>query len=210
MDIEAAIKSLLDAIQNVEGRFILVEGIPNTKVKKEQVERSFAYELYHQWSLIINEFNENLQEEQKVTLNGEITKYYDSHPVFPDMVLHGGQSDIVNQLIVCEIKRRDKRYPTSKSVCNDIEKLDRFLRLTLPSSEGCLCAKYQLTVFIMVNIAEEELKRLILKSLKLSTRLENIKENANKVLCVSYNPSKESKKGDVKPKSFLLADILKP
>ena len=206
MNIKDAVQILIKAIKNVERRYIVIDGIPKTKIKKEQVERSFAYELYHQWSLLIEEYYLKHKEERQLILNGEITKHLDGQPTYPDMVFHGGQSNVKDQLIICELKRAEKKYPSPKKVCNDFEKLNAYLELTLPNGNDD--AHYQQAVFIMVNESVCNLKSRIIKALKTSQKLNEIKENAERILCISYTPQEDSRKGEVNPETFLLKDIL--
>ncbi len=76
------------------------------------VERVFAYELYHQYRLIIKKCDDNRYTENELKLNAEITKNGFEHTkigkarIFPDMVLHKNQTnnDINNQVLFIEIK----------------------------------------------------------------------------------------------------------
>lgn len=190
MILKEAIDTLINAINNVESRYIVIEAIPNTKVKKEQIERSFAYELYHQWSLLIEAYKKEHEEESSLLLNGEVSKHLGDRNTYPDMILHGGQDCVDNQLIVCEIKRHDKYYPSKKSIYNDIIKLCDYLDLTLPKGEGILNAQFQQAAFIMVNITEEKLKGYLKNLLTpCVNRISDIKEKSSKILCISYNPA---------------------
>lgn len=90
----------------------------NLKRSYSHVERVFAYELYHQWSLLIKD---------KVwTLNGEAGKYLDwfynkrneklKNQIFPDLVQYKkGDNREDSHMIVTEIKRY-------KNVANDLRK----------------------------------------------------------------------------------------
>ena len=213
MELTEAIKTLIVAIKNVESHYILVEAIPNTKVKKEQVERSFAYELYHQWSLLIEAYKKRHKGESTLLLNGEVSKHLDGRNTYPDMVLHGGQNNIENQLIVCEIKRHDKRYPSQKSVYNDIIKLCDYLNLTLPNENSMLSTDFQRAAFVMVNISEENLKDYLRRSLEpYNNREQYIKDNSSKILCISYAPTTGDNEREVlqerEVKCFYLSEII--
>ena len=72
----------------------------------EQLERIFAYELYHQWSILQEDYNRRVPEDYKRIINGEIGKQLLGVNKYPDMVLHKGHGDIHNQEIVIEIKRK--------------------------------------------------------------------------------------------------------
>lgn len=207
MILTEAIDMLIEAIKNVESHYILVEAIPNSKVKKEQVERSFAYELYHQWSLLIETYKKEHNGESTLLLNGEVSKHLDNQNAYPDMILHGGQNNLENQLIACEIKRYDKNYPSRQSIYKDFIKLCDYLNLTLPNENGELNAHFQRAAFIMVNISEENLKDYLMKSLKShNSREEYIKDNSSKILCISYAPTIGNDERNAK--YFYLSEII--
>lgn len=162
--------TLLKAVKHVEGKYavihrLLPENDPNTdETQKElelQTERSFAYELYHQWSLLLKIAPEsaglsNLQ------LSGEVSKNLKIGPrdSYPDMVLHKNQYTTDCQLIACEIKRG--------IICNnarikeDFLKLHKYLHFTDDNGND---ASFQLAVFIATNCSDENLKKKIKKLL---------------------------------------------
>ncbi|MDE5790668.1 MAG: hypothetical protein K2H96_05510 [Muribaculaceae bacterium] len=103
----------------------------------EMVERCFAYELYHQFSLLLSAYNTiadciETEEQPPLTatalyINGEISKIWeDNKHRFPDLVVHGGPTDFEeeNQIMVCEIKRfRNKGKSLSDAIMQDLDKL---------------------------------------------------------------------------------------
>lgn len=183
MDASMAIGMVTDAIKKVKPCYIKIEACPDCGPNQVQVERSFAYELYHQWSLLLEQSNNN----EKLRLNGEITKRLDvCSKVYPDMVLHGGQDDLKHQILVCEIKRVDGSYPSSKDIINDLYKLSCFLHLSVPNNEGISNANYQHAVFIVANISCDKLKEK-LKSALISDceECKTVMENKGNITCIS-------------------------
>ncbi|MDE6256665.1 MAG: hypothetical protein K2M39_10780 [Muribaculaceae bacterium] len=103
----------------------------------EMVERCFAYELYHQFSLLLSAYNTiadciETKKQSPLTatnlcINGEISKIWeDNKHKFPDLVVHGGPTDTYkkNQIMVCEIKRfRNKGKSLSDAIMQDLDKL---------------------------------------------------------------------------------------
>lgn len=152
----------------------------------DQVERCFAYELYHQLrrkSEYLGIFG------KKIVINAEIPKKIcknnlksksdnDSDgKLFPDIVIHGGQDDHNNnnQLLVCEIKRNPYkllnhsgsslnegagRKPSKDDIKKDLSKLDGYVRNLLyeNQNDGFLSG-----CFIMTNTSIEDLQKVILE-----------------------------------------------
>lgn len=182
MNVCQALCILKTAIKNVKPCYVKIEVPPKSKIKKEQVERSFAYELYHQWSLLLED-QEWTSNSRNLRLNGEITKII--HPgckVFPDMILHGGQENFDNQLMVCEIKRNDKYYLVKKKILNDFKKLSKFLKLRHPDGVDQNDAAFKCAVFIVANISEIDLQQRIRKALEGESE---ILRNRDKIHCFS-------------------------
>lgn len=130
---------LIFAILNVKEEYMFYNvtkvGRRNRKKIIEQIERAFAYELYHQWSLL---------KEKTLILNGEIDKDIEKKRYYPDMVLHGGQCDYDNNKIVVEIKR-GKAIDSSK-IIKDLEKLSPYLE-----KKKVKWANYENAVFILYD-----------------------------------------------------------
>ena len=115
------LSSLVYAICNVDLKYILWNDDDICCKNKEHVERVFAYELYHQWSI-------QCKEEPNFVINAEIPKSIysiDNKEIkFPDLVLHGGQNDLNNNYVIVEIKRSSNSY--SDNYVKDIKKLQIF------------------------------------------------------------------------------------
>lgn len=92
------LESLFEAIWRVKDCYIY-------EVLKEKfacVERTFTYEVYHQWrDVLIKSGFEN------VRIDAEIPKGFEDGKCFPDMVLHGGQGNLKDNFIACEFKRTE-------------------------------------------------------------------------------------------------------
>ena len=95
----------------------------NKKDVQEQLERVFAYELYHQWSKRLEEHH---NWDTPLTINGEIGKRVEDALAYPDLVLHKGQDQNDNQEIAVEIKRQVSI--TETNVLSDLRKLSNLLK----------------------------------------------------------------------------------
>ncbi len=119
------IKNLFKAILEVKSNYFYYRNEIDNNDWQEQLERVFAYELYHQWSLIQMQYNDVLlkqgRKDELRYINGEVGKELEGIRKYPDMVLHGGQGDYVHQEIAVEIKR--KANINSENVIKDLEKL---------------------------------------------------------------------------------------
>ena len=187
MTTHEALSILTLAIKNVNPCYIRIDAIPDCDIKRIQVERSFAYELYHQWSLLLDTFWNLNTHNDKLRLNGEITKDLDliSHS-YPDMVLHGGQEYIENQLLVCEIKRVDGSYPDSSKIFDDLKKLSQFLHLRASKGRNQIDANFQSAVFIVANIDRERLEEKIKSALAGNhNEARDILSDAHNINCIS-------------------------
>ena len=173
---EKALLSLKDAIQKVKSPYYTFLRPSTDKIKVTITERSFAYELYHQWSLTLNEDeNGNDQqeenEEQKIRLNGELAKQIivpdaPNKYKFPDLILHGGQDDYKHQLLICEIKVRNNRNPSKKNVWKDLISLAAYKNLRAESTgEDCGFKKAVYLIFCTPQSTkshtEEKIKKLL-------------------------------------------------
>lgn len=173
------LKDIKKAIENVDGEYCTWEDWKYIakELKKDQpdndkqekvlkmMERVFCYEFYHQFRLLMgNDRYKDKSKNKKLIFSAEITKYYlDSmkadtshHIYFPDFVLHSGQDNVDRQEVVIEVKtsERIKQNQSGNNLNTDIEKL---VNLT---KEGSLY-KYQMGVFIAVNMSTDELKERI-------------------------------------------------
>lgn len=179
-------KMLRDIVKNIPLVYMEVEGIPKGKIKKQQVERCFAYEFYHQWRHWLESHNCTL------LLNGEIPKYYDNIRFYPDMVLHGGQNTIndQHQVLICEIKRKDGTYPSNKDLANDLEKLWFYIKNL----------QFKYGIFILCNSRYEDLVKKLKKIIQsdknkrgVYINLDEIKNDSYKIICGSVNKDEKGK-----------------
>jgi len=119
------LKNLFKAILEVNSNYFYLKNETACDDWQEQLERVFAYELYHQWSLIQKQYNDFCmaqgKKEELRYINGEVGKKLEGILKYPDLVLHGGQKDNTHQEIAVEIKR--KANITPKNVIEDLEKL---------------------------------------------------------------------------------------
>ncbi len=194
----------------------------------EQLERNFAYELYHQIRTLKEK---NLKKENKIVINAEVVKQgyvekkMDSTEksikkthVLPDIVIHGGQGESNKnlQLLVAEIKRNST---TNQDLKRDLQKLGWYLTsLTyadqrIPFGVGC---------FIMTNISKDQLYKKIktvlvnepdcdIHFIGENNRDEKLSEVADKITIFSYkeneNNSHENKANPPTVEKFLLSNI---
>ena len=190
-----ALSILTLAIQNVRPCYIKIDAIPGCDTKKIQVERSFAYELYHQWSLLLEACKGLNPTVNNLRLNGEITKQLDLNSrSYPDMILHGGQESLENQILVCEIKRVDGAYPDSKGILDDLKKLSQFLHLVVSHGSNKIDAHYSAAVFIVANIGRAELENKIKNSLADEVQeCSNIRADSRNIHCISVDVINQEK-----------------
>lgn len=148
------LKNLFKAIVDVDKQYYYTENPENPSVEIiEQLERIFAYELYYQRSVIQNEYNNNVLDEEKRIINGEIRKQLLDNNRYPDMVLHKGHGDIHHQEIVVEIKR--KASIKDDNVAQDLIKLSQFMTNGFLS---CGASPYNIGVLILTGGGEEDIK----------------------------------------------------
>lgn len=213
MTIKEAVKTLLDAISAVNPNYILVEAIPDLYIKKLQTERSFAYELYHQWRVKLDGKIVQkgcLPQKNELYINGEVSKNIDfGVHGYPDMLLHGGQGDIKNQLLACEIKRVEGGYPTVVHLRKDFAKLHKYLHLTGFGPNRGKNYGYQQAVFIMANCDDGLLRKKICEMLKNDFEGKNeILADANRITCICVAIKGEGQDRKLKVSSLLLREIL--
>ena len=178
------IYTLFDAIVHVDMSYIKFQE-PEKKLWVSHLERVFANELYHIWSLVLKE--QKLFGENKYVLNAEINKnmnYFGSindGEKFPDMVLHHSQGDNWNQGIICEVKRKEGL--NYKSFREDIDKISIFLQ------EGS-AYKFAVGAFILVgekiDVLYKHVTNLKKRLIGFTNSIETI-EIQKKIICVAYN-----------------------
>lgn len=170
--------TFLMAISNISQSYYKYDDIVDG-LKKEHLERVFAYELYHQWSLLID---------KDYIINGEIGKrlmYFDSqsgklkdkNDKYPDLVLHRGQSYHDGNMIVCEIKRKENN--SEKEYIRDLFKLAIFTNNKTNHNNN----NYQCGIFVYVRGLQEDFMSLIDKN---ETDLQTLynEYNTKKIICV--------------------------
>lgn len=171
---------LLQAIANVDKRYLsYADTNANADDREDQIiqlERVFAYELYHQWSQL---------KDDCMVLNGEVDKLWNTETWYPDMVLHGGQDDPDNNKIVVEIKRECMVKGKPNAILDDLEKLSRFLETVEKDNQHKKFRNYEYAVFILLKGELDEITNS-LKEQNASGRLLN-----DNVICMSYNENRE-------------------
>lgn len=172
---------LLRAINNVDKKYLSYAdtnaNADDRSDVKNQLERVFAYELYHQWSML---------KDEGLILNGEIGKIWNDECWYPDMVLHGGQEDPDNNKIVVEIKRECMVRDNKKAIIDDLKKLSGFLVPIERNAQNKKFRNYNDAVFILLKGELEEIS----EALKDEIIMMGIELN-NNIICVTYNEKKE-------------------
>lgn len=173
------IRLLIEAIGNVRKEYLWYNGyIASEEIstckehKYEHLERVFAYELYHQWSILLKKNNSELM------INSEISKavgFDDKTTVFPDFVLHKGQEDKEHQYIVCEVKRRTSI--TKDKIGEDIDALVSYV------DKNILKFNFKVGIFILSGAKRDFLKNEI----RNLTIKENWKLYSKQILCITYD-----------------------
>lgn len=186
---------------------------PHTKgAYKNHVERVFAYELYHQWSMTNTSC---------LCLNAEVQKYvrkrisYKSKDnghktsttamVYPDLVFHGGQQTFANQKIVCEIKREEQFTGNKNAIFADLLKLSCFTdkenSVFLSSNKnhydygaflivgekvsGQLTSLMKIKSSTTIKLIEKRVKQKI--SFETYKADENYRETFKRIICIAYD-----------------------
>lgn len=201
LTLSEAIKTLIAAVKSVNTSY----------VNKFLTERSFAYELYKQWSCILNTTKGGIISSGKMQISGEINKKYSParHWASPDLVLHGGHHDTSHQLIACEIKRN---IDNDSYTMTDFVKFYFYLNEVkyITKDKKTKDASFKKCVFIALNCKMDELKfhlqgifseagnftKIDEKFFDDETKSEDqakflkkrIQESAAKILCISVAP----------------------
>lgn len=125
--IPCSVTSLIQAILNVDKKFLYeMPVVPETEDESVTVylERTFCYELYKQWTILLEGSGLRLAPEIDKELWNEYSKTAQSDKAvkrYPDFVLHVSQSDVEEQCLVVEVKRSSA---SKDDIKNDFEKLD--------------------------------------------------------------------------------------
>lgn len=171
---------LLQAVAQVDKKYLsYADTNANADDRKDQLiqlERVFAYELYHQWSRL---------KDDSLVLNGEIDKLWNEETCYPDMVLHGGQDDPDNNKIVVEIKRECMVKGKPRAILDDQEKMSKFLETVEKDNQYKKYRNYENAVFILLKGELNEITKA-LKDEYASRKVLNMN-----VICISYNEKRE-------------------
>ena len=131
----------------------------------QQLERVFAYEFYHQWSI---------RKSPCLVLNAEMGKIINRSYHYPDMALHGGQGDHANNKIILEIKRVCSIGKKGKNIVRDLLKLSVFLNY---KKEKDFFANYENAVFILLKGSLEQVYDAV-------KHKRNIRDE---IICITYD-----------------------
>lgn len=197
MTVDQAIGSLKLAIQKVPPKYIRLYE-PKINVSPDQLERSFAYELYHQWSNILEIYKTVNFKDSNLMINAEISKDYNKIK-YPDLILHDGQGNVDNQLLICEIKR-DKAK--DEHIKNDLEKLNLFLN---SNSENFSSFEFKGAAFIMICCKKDFLKNKLKQIFPTKKSLLSSIKAVDKIICISVILNDNV----VEVQSFNLKDLYK-
>jgi len=113
------------ALLRVESNYLIWPYGVNTQMG----ERVFAYELYHQWRKVSEQFHyENLIINGEIRKDGSVYRHAHIGEVYPDLVLHEQQNNMNQQRIACEIKTSIAISHTNgrKQFKKDLIKLSNF------------------------------------------------------------------------------------
>ncbi len=151
----------------------------------QKTERVFAYELYHQFKLLVKR-EDNILRYEDLRFDGEIGKKYfpdipnletrfnvEQKDFSPDLVLHKGQLDSnqLNQKLIVEIKTKANG---SEEVVKDIIKLNYSI----------IKLNFQFGVFISVNTLKSTLIQNLKSEIKLLNEYEN---NFRRIIIIHYD-----------------------
>lgn len=201
--VELHLRLLMEAIDNVKTQYMTysLDGLPipdeyrnNGLIK--HTERVFAYELYYQWSKLIDKrtwvinaeirkdlefFSDNIKKSNEIKMNDVNSDKRSWN--FPDLVLHKGQNKN-GQMIACEIKRIDR---LNVDFVKDIETLYWLTRSDIIGNSGKGIEPYRSGVFLLLNGTIEDFKSIIkVSSDSFKEKNINLDETRN-IICVYCN-----------------------
>ena len=171
------LQALFESVLKVKSLYYSFEG-----KNKSRLERIFAYELYHQWSIVIKDkYPEDNFGNREYLINAETGKNIQcfdknkSGNKYPDMVLHKSMDKPTGQGIVCEFKRIDNfRIDSLK---NDLVKLEEFVC----GAENDY--KFGYGFFLLIN---GTITSLLKKIEELGYDRRNCKKRSEKILLAAY------------------------
>lgn len=173
---DSHLKNLLRAILEVKREYFYyaTNNVAGDSELQEQLERIFAYELYHQWSIIQKEKNDNSSDQDKRIINGEGGKKLDGVQIYPDLILHKGQKDMEHQEIAVEIKR--KVGLQGDNLIRDLIKLSKLItygKLAYNAKE------FKYGVFILTGGVKEDIISLLTTN--------QAKDVDDRIICIFCN-----------------------
>lgn len=140
----------LISLMRVERKYMLWPYNMSNNDNIQTIERVFAYEFYHQWRNVTEEFYyQNLIINGEIRKDGTIYRHPNIGTVYPDLILHEQQNNMNRQLIACEIKTSKALNHANgkKGFGKDLIKLSNYLHdlnfeycifLQVLNSENCL------------------------------------------------------------------------
>nr|WP_322626182.1 hypothetical protein [uncultured Flavobacterium sp.] len=155
------IKDICLAIKNIDERFYgsrVGHIYLSDEIKEQVIERVFAYEFYHQLKLVSKK-TDRLDSYSQLQIDPEVSKYIQGY-TFPDLVIHGNQTDYELQKVIIEIKISDHGT-------DDILKLLEYMHML----------NFDFGVFICANIHYTTLSKEIKRQYNLSRKFKNIIED---------------------------------
>ena len=209
-------EDFVKALVNTKGDYIAFEPFYTdaTKIKNSKdprvvyAERIFAYEFYHQYRRIMDDYDEKYGDESKyhdIQLNGEqikdaveFTAIKDGLSTFsPDLILHGSLSNTEKHYWICEIKMNHNPYP-----------FEDLFKIGLYKTNKVNFKNY---IFLYVgesdNLMKEGIEKMVdyIKKVK-SEKKRKYKKLVDDTICIFYNPSTSD--DDKKVQSQWLCNIL--
>lgn len=173
-NVDIYFKDFLLALITVEEKYMIWQyGGINDKM----CERVFAYELYHQWRKLSEQFNyDNLIINGEILKDGSILHHEHLKEIYPDLLLHEQQNNLNQQILACEIKtlKALEHENGKRKLKQDLIKLGHYV--------SDLQFKY--SVFVQVRDKENYFSNVIIPYLQ---RYRNEFSNRDKVFYVIKN-----------------------
>ena len=178
MDLNKAEKILIEAIQNTPKNQIWVNDDQNSLLPERGITINFILQLY---SLNPSYFFNSCD---NLYFSGEYEKVINKKITYPDIIFHGGQNNIANQIFACEIKK----FPSIKAPSNhhllfyDFYKLVNYLYLKRWNKKELKYddADYKMVYMILIDSDKKDFSNL-LRSFKLSSLNKNRKKEVQSI-----------------------------
>lgn len=181
--------SLLESITNVDISYIFYN-YHDTGKDITHVERTFAYELYHQWSISLCKYRmTNYRIDAEVSkqfvdqIVGNESNCRDYETYYPDMVLHKSQGNDSGNLIACEFKRLSET--SLEKVANDLYKLYLYVNENTKIKRSRHWTPYRYGFFLFIDKKNHSLSET-LEKVPINFDIEKI---PHKIICAIYNGS---------------------